>query len=165
MTVRVAVARVHPGDERALNELRALLAAYDGELPADLGLHDLPRELAGLAEKYASGALFIARDGEVACGCVVLNHRDDEHAEIKRLYVAPHARGTGLGRRLVLAAVGEARERGYARVVLDTQPERLAPAYALYCSLGFRACAPYETAEYGDPIYMELRLAAAEQDA
>ncbi len=46
------------------------------------------------------------------------------------------ARGTGLGRALVTAALERARERGCRRVELDTS-EGNTPALALYHSLGF----------------------------
>jgi ribosomal protein S18 acetylase RimI-like enzyme len=54
------------------------------------------------------------------------------------MWVAPEARGRGLGRALVEHVVGWARERGAAAVLLDlTDTERTAAAAALYSSLGF----------------------------
>ncbi|GIG40274.1 GNAT family N-acetyltransferase [Cellulomonas phragmiteti] len=64
-----------------------------------------------------------------------------DDAELKRLYVAPSARGLGLARRLVALVEGDARTHGARRVVLDTgirQPE----AIALYRRLGYRAVEP-----------------------
>ncbi|UZN02645.1 GNAT family N-acetyltransferase [Cellulomonas sp. S1-8] len=62
-------------------------------------------------------------------------------AELKRLYVAPAARGLGTARRLVGLVEDDARAQGAARVVLDTgirQPE----AIALYRRLGYRPVTP-----------------------
>lgn len=62
--------------------------------------------------------------------------------ELKRVYVAPAARGTGTGRRLIEEVIDRARTDGYTRMVLDTIAP-LAEAIALYGRIGFAPCAPY----------------------
>jgi putative acetyltransferase len=52
------------------------------------------------------------------------------------MYVAPAARGTGLGRRLVDALEAEARALGMRRLVLETGTRQHA-AIALYQATGF----------------------------
>lgn len=81
------------------------------------------------------GAFLIAYlDGvPVACGGWRRNGQD---AEIKRMYVAPSARGRGLARRILAALEADARSAGLARMILETgteQPE----AIALYTSSGY----------------------------
>jgi GNAT superfamily N-acetyltransferase len=61
---------------------------------------------------------------------------------MKRLYLAPEGRGQGMGRRLVRAAMDEARRLGYREIRLDTLPA-LAAAIALYTSEGFGQCEPF----------------------
>lgn len=57
--------------------------------------------------------------------------------EIWNVYVDPAGRGTGLARRLMQAAIAEARRRGLAAIVLSVSAGNL-PAFRLYESLGFR---------------------------
>jgi GNAT superfamily N-acetyltransferase len=52
------------------------------------------------------------------------------------MWVAPEARGAGLGRRLVEAVVGWARTRALGALGLDVSEERI-PAVALYRACGF----------------------------
>src|SRR6187402_1822265 len=82
-----------------------LFQAYADALDIDLAYQDFTRELAALPGKYAPprGALLLAVDGDgTALGCVALRpFGDGDACEMKRLYVAPAARGTGLGRALV----------------------------------------------------------------
>lgn len=62
-------------------------------------------------------------------------HRDGD-AEIKRMYVAPEARGRGLARRILAELERDATAAGRSRMVLETgteQPE----AIALYLSSGY----------------------------
>jgi ribosomal protein S18 acetylase RimI-like enzyme len=77
---------------------------------------------------------------------------------MKRLYLRPQARGAGLGRSLAAAAVAHARERGFSRVVLDTMPEKMHEAVALYRSMGFRDAAPYLQEPTPGALCLELTL-------
>jgi ribosomal protein S18 acetylase RimI-like enzyme len=87
----------------------------------------------------------------------------DGTAEIKRLYVRPAWRGSGLGRRLAEAALIEAASRGYAVVRLDSTPAMRA-ARALYASLGFAPIPPYGTDAWPGFDCFEKRLAPARED-
>ena len=83
----------------------------------------------------------ICRDGRWV-GCAGLRPLGGGVAELKRMYVAPEARGTGLGRRLLSEVEAAARERGYTRVRLDTG-EPMPEAQALYRSAGYREIPDY----------------------
>jgi GNAT superfamily N-acetyltransferase len=73
---------------------------------------------------------------------------------LEDLFVEQHARGSGLGRALVAAALERARERGCRRAELDVN-ERNEAALALYGSFGFSAT---ENGYGGRDLYMRLHL-------
>jgi GNAT superfamily N-acetyltransferase len=127
-----------------LDDVKAMFREYSALVTEALCFQGFDQELAGLPGDYAPppGALLIARHGAAAAGCAALRRLDPGTGEMKRMYVREAYRGTGLGRRLALAIVEEARRRRYRRVVLDTLP-KLAPAIALYRDLGFRETGPY----------------------
>lgn len=90
-----------------------------------------------------SGGAFFAllNDGEVV-GTVALHRESASVCELCRMYLDSRFRGRGLGRRLLEAALEEARARGYEEVVLETAAV-LTEAISLYQSAGFqRACRP-----------------------
>jgi ribosomal protein S18 acetylase RimI-like enzyme len=117
-------------------------------------------ELKNLPGAYAapSGRLLLAQYGEQAAGCVALRKLEANVCEMKRLYVRPAYRGTGLGRILVERVIAEARTIGYERMRLDTVASSMQDAIALYRKLGFREIAPYRDNPIEGALYMELLL-------
>jgi GNAT superfamily N-acetyltransferase len=77
---------------------------------------------------------------------------------MKRLYLRPDARGSGGGRLLAEAVIDRAREAGYRRMRLDTIAQQMAPAIALYTSLGFADIPAYTDNPIGGARYLELTL-------
>ena len=142
-----------------LDEIRVMFREYSALVTEALCFQGFDEELAGLPGDYAPppGALLIARDGERAAGCVALRRLDTRTGEMKRMYVREAYRGTGLGRRLALAVIEEARSRSYARIMLDTLP-KLTAAIALYRDLGFRETGPYLPSPTPCALCFELRL-------
>jgi GNAT superfamily N-acetyltransferase len=134
-----------------LDAVRALFRAYAASLPVDLGYQGFEDELAGLPGVYASpeGLLLLARapDGSpLGCGAFRAM-KAGEGCEMKRVYIAPSARGLGLGIAMVEALMAQARLAGYRTIALDTLPSMI-EAHRLYAKLGFTPIAPY----YDTPI-------------
>ncbi len=140
--------------------VRELFNEYATSLPFSLCFQGFENELATLPGRYAppSGRLLLAvRDG-APIGCVALREiGPGPICEMKRLYVRPAARGTGLGRVLAERIIAEARSAGYERMRLDTSDDMLA-AQSLYRSLGFRLIDRYNDDPVPGTVWMELTL-------
>jgi len=89
---------------------------------------------------------------------VALRRLDQSTLEMKRLYVRPSARGAGLGKLLVEAAISTARQNGYAELRLDTLAS-MASAQKLYGALGFVEIPPYGNAFLPGTRFYSLQLA------
>ena len=131
-------------DAGSIAACRELFLEYQRGLGVSLCFQGFDAELAGLPGDYAPprGRLFLALALGKPAGCVALRplfHRD---AEMKRLYVRPKYRGSGLGRVLAVRVIEEARALGYETLKLDTLPQMKA-AQRMYETLGFRDTAPY----------------------
>jgi GNAT superfamily N-acetyltransferase len=154
--VDVSIREARPAE---VDAVRAVVEEYIRSLGIDLSFQQVDAELADLATAYAppGGRILIALGDEEIAGCVALRSLEDGNCEMKRLYVRPAYRGTGLGRRLALAVIEKGRELGYERMRIDTLPQ-MQEARTLYASLGFREIAPYRFNPVPGTAFMELEL-------
>lgn len=117
---------------------QALIAALNAELSAmypepganHFGLK--PAQVSG-----SSGVFLVVSLNGTPVGCGAVRLIDADTAELKRMYVAPAARGKGLSKQLVAALEAEARALGAKRLVLETGIRQHA-ALALYRGAGFQ---------------------------
>lgn len=106
------------------------------------------------------GIILLADHNGTPAACAMSHALDPTTSEVKRLYVAPHARGHGIARALVTALMDQARADGFTRMVLDTSVS-LTDARALYARLGFAERGPYQDipeAVLPHLVFFETRL-------
>lgn len=144
-----------------IERVRILFREYQQSVDAPICFTTFAREVDGLPGDYAEprGGLWLADVGGEDVGCVALRPLvgDGDAAELKRLYVRPTFRRTGVGRILVGKAIEFARAAGYRRIQLDTL-DTMQAARRLYTALGFQSIPLPEGVARDHPILMELRL-------
>jgi DNA-binding MarR family transcriptional regulator/GNAT superfamily N-acetyltransferase len=151
---RIALEEMDPSCEEA----RYCLAEYYAELARrfengfDVSLSRDP-EAGDMVRPH--GVFLVAMSDGLPVGCVGLKGTGTEIAEIKRLWVAPAARGLGLARRLMHAAENTARELSIKILRLDTN-RALPEAHQLYRSTGWKQIGRFNDDPYPDTFFEKL---------
>lgn len=142
-----------------VDDCRRLFEEYAASLSVDLCFQSFAAEVSSLPGDYAppGGCLLLAMAGGEPAGCVALRRWKEGVCEMKRLYVRPSYRGTGLGRELVERILSKSKSLGYSHMRLDTLPEMTA-AISLYRSVGFREIGSYRHNPVPGHFQMELDL-------
>lgn len=143
----------------------SLFYAYAASLGIDLAFQNFDAEMAGMPGKYSppNGELLLARNkAGVAIGCVGLRplpstEPSGKVCEMKRLYVTPDGRGTGVGKTLALTIIAAAERLGYSEVRLDTL-STMVTALNMYRSFGFEEISPYYETPLEGTHFLALRL-------
>ena len=143
---------------------RELFNEYAAGLGISLCFQNFDHELNNLPGDYAppDGRLLLAKIDDQIAGCIAMRKIVPGTCEMKRLFVRPAYRSTGLGRVLVNTIIDEARKLGYTHMRLDTLPGRMDKAIALYRSIGFVDIEPYYASVEGAK-FMELDLATNQE--
>jgi GNAT superfamily N-acetyltransferase len=115
---------------------------FDAGFDPELSISAAPAELTEPA-----GLLLVARRGGEPVGCGALKLHGTEPAEIKRMWVAPEARGLGVGRRILAELERHARARGVTVLRLETN-RTLREAAGLYRSAGYAEVAAFNDEPY-----------------
>jgi putative acetyltransferase len=149
---------IRPFVQADLLVVREIFREYAAWVGNEVCFESFERELAGLPGGYAptQGGLYLADAGLRLAGCAAFRPLQPGIAEMKRLYVRPEFRGTGIGRSLALRIAEEARSAGYSALRLDTLP-RMEQAIRMYQALGFRQIPAYGNNPEG-ALCFEMRL-------
>src|SRR5437763_4726475 len=113
-------------------------AGFDPALSISAHAHELT---------FPTGLLLIAHLREEPIGCGALKFHENAPGELKRMWVAPRARGLGLGRRLLLALEHSAREAGVVVLRLETNGA-LIEAIQLYRDSGYQEVEAFDDEPY-----------------
>ena len=138
---------------------RACLKAYYAELDARFGGGfdvSLSRDPEAVDMISPRGAFFVALDGAAPLGCAGFKGHDGAWAEVKRLWVAPAARGRGLATALMAEIETAARAMAIPLLRLDTN-SALPEAAALYDRLGWTRIDRFSDDTYPD-LFFEKAL-------
>lgn len=147
---------VDPAHDHARDCLREYFVELDRRFPAGFDpARSLPVDLDDL--RPPAGLFLLARLHGEPIGCGVLKFNGDEPAELKRMWVAPEARGLGVGRRLLHELEERARQAGVPTLHLETNGS-LSEAIAMYRSSGYCEVAPFNDEPYADH-WFEKQLA------
>jgi GNAT superfamily N-acetyltransferase len=133
------VVREVPADDA---DAHRLVQAYFAELRERLGGFDAP----SFDELRADGTVFVA-SAAAPIACAWLRLLASDTAEVKRMYVAPEARGRGVARALLATLEARARSLGCTRIVLDTASP-LVEAARLYLREGYAEIDRYNDNPY-----------------
>ena len=109
-----------------------------------VGATALPHEV-----RPPAGAFFVAYLHGEPIGCGGVKHHADAPAELKRMWIAPTARGLGLGRRLLETLETCARDGGAHVLHIETSAV-LHEALALYRATGWSEVAPFNDEPFAD---------------
>jgi putative acetyltransferase len=106
------------------------------------------------------GRVLLAYRAEEPVGCVALIPIENGVYELSKMAVSPRVRGQGIGRKLLLAALAEARAMGVVSLFLGSST-KLADAVHLYEAVGFRHVSPGELPPMPyarADVFMQMRL-------
>ena len=131
---------IQKDDDDALAKIiRSALEEFGANKPGTVYFDDSTGHLSEVFT--ATGSIyFVAEDrGQLVGGCVIFPTANlpEGTCELVKLYLAPAARGRGIGQQLLQKSLAAAKELGYKKVYLETMPE-LTVAIPMYEKNGFR---------------------------
>ena len=156
---------VETADPADIPEVKRLFLEYarwfEDTFGHDFCFQGFEAELQNLPAPYAPplGTIWLARTPEhQAVGVIAVKPLTEAGmCEMKRLWIDPAHRASGLGRHLAGLSTAWARDQGYRTMKLDTL-KRMRAALALYRSLGFAEIDAYVDNPIDDVLFLGLEL-------
>jgi putative acetyltransferase len=137
----VLIRPIAPGDNAAMALIiRNSLEEFDANRPGTVYFDDSTDHLFELFQSEKRSSYFVAEKDGVLLGGAGIYPTDAlpaQTCELVKMYLAPAARGLGLGKKMIAKCLQTAADAGFRAVYLETMPE-LKQAVAVYQKFGFR---------------------------
>ena len=139
MSEAIQIRNIEPSDNVAIAAvIRAALTEFGANKPGTVYYDPTTDHLFELFQNAGSVYYIAEIDGTIVGGCGIFPTEGlpKGTCELVKLYLSNTARGTGLGKKLLLQSMQWAKENGYTQVYLESMPE-LSKAVTIYENVGF----------------------------
>ncbi len=137
----VQIRHIQASDDPAIALIiRKALEEFGANKPGTVYFDDSTDHLHALFAAEPLSEYFVAElDGQLLGGAGIYPTEalPADTCELVKMYLAPHARGLGLGWAMIARCMEAARQKGYKKIYLETMPE-LRKAVTVYEKFGFR---------------------------
>ena len=162
----IKIRRIEPDEAPAAKQLIYRVAHIifndSGPLEESIAYHESRGELQdidNIQNKYFDndGIFLVMTDDDQLIGTGAIRKLEDRACELKRLWLLSEYHGKGLGYQMMQELLSFAREKGYERIRLETDPVYQKRAVEFYKRLGFFEV-PIPNATEDEDILMEMPL-------
>ena len=139
MLAEIQIRNIEPSDNVAIaSVIRNALAEFGANKPGTVFFDPTTDHLFELFKAPGSVYYVAEKNGKILGGCGIFPTEalPEKTCELVKLYLDKAARGTGLGKALLLKAMDWAKANGYDQVYLESMPE-LSKAVSIYEKVGF----------------------------
>ena len=135
----VIIREIQPSDNAAIAKIiRTALEEFGANKPGTVYFDPTTDHLFELFKTPGSVYFVAEKNGAIVGGCGIYptENLPEKTCELVKLYLDASARGTGLGKTLLLKSMDWAKSYGYHQVYLESMPE-LSKAVSIYEKVGF----------------------------
>jgi putative acetyltransferase len=139
MEKTITIRNIRQSDNAALAKIvKGTLAEFGANHPNTVYYDPTTDSLYELFQKEGAAYFVAEMNGQIVGGGGIYptDGLPADTCELVKMYLVPHARGTGLGRTLIEKSLAYAEEAGYKNIYLETMPE-LKQALKVYAKFGF----------------------------
>ncbi len=136
---KITIRNIQPPDNPYLSKIiKDTLTEFGANHPGTVYYDPTTDALYELFQTKGAGYFVAELDGKIVGGVGIYPTEGlpDDTCELVKMYLLPHARGTGLGRTLIEKSLDFAKQTSYRQVYLESMPE-LQQALKVYEKFGF----------------------------